>query len=526
MLVWAAMFQVLLLLLVVQLPFEFRVPLLSAGRISLSNVELVLYALLAVTAVRAVRSPRIFDGLDWSLLACAGAWITSGLAAPWHYERAILAGGRMACGPLLAILIRQEFHSRERSRLFSLLTATALVSAGLGLLEFLAPAMADGLLNPFRAAPTWSPYGRRAAGSFEHANQLGAFLELALLATFALPTRSWLWLARFGLTLGLLLTLSRSSWLGAVVGSLTAWMLFRHPRSRAVGWSLGSLAAILGVCLVALLIPNVRLRLFGWAVTPPLAVRYAIPPGPPARILMTNMGTMPWNASGANSTMIFLQAINSDGSERSGVHFLDRTVIPGKSWTLTFNPAKIPPGRYRQRYDLWHPVFGYASQWGSPALEGILARTGESMSFSALPGATSGGFDLPTRPQLWIAAWRAFRERPLWGIGPGQFQHHYGRWIPDIRLDPTLHANNLCLGLLAETGFIGLAAFLAILVVAGLLIARQPAAARRSSAAAAGALAAWMAHGLFDTFVHFNGISLAFWLIVATLPPPRKRVAG
>ncbi len=517
------MVQVLLAALVVQLPFEFRIPLLTIGNFAVTNLELTLYALVLVAMVRAIRANPPFDPLDWALLACAGSWIVAGLAAPWQHDRALLAGGRMASGPLLAILLRHEHQSASRPRLFSLICMLGLTVAGIGLLEFLSPTTADSLLSPFRLSPTWSPYGRRAAGPFEHANQLGAFLELALLISFAFPGRPWSWPVRAALVTGLLLTLSRSSWLGAAAGSVTAWALFRHPGSRVVRWSVRAIAltAIAGVIVFS--VPSVRLRLFGWAVTPPLSVQFRVPEDPPARLLLTNTGTMAWHRTDANATMIILQAINPDGSQRTGVFTFDRTVAPGETWALTFNADRIPPGRYRQRYDLWHPVFGYASQWGATPLEGILTRRAGLLHFTAVPGATSGGFDLATRPQLWRAAWSAFRERPLWGIGPGQFQHYYGRWIPGVRQDSTLHANHLYLGLLAETGVIGLAGFLAVILAAGFMIMRQHTGERRSSAGALGALAAWSVHGFFDTFVHFNGVSLTFWIIVSTCAVSRKR---
>jgi O-antigen ligase len=73
---------------------------------------------------------------------------------------------------------------------------------------------------------------------------------------------------------------------------------------------------------------------------------------------------------------------------------------------------------------------------------------------------TLAGHDMSnwTRFYAWQAAWSAFCEQPLWGVGWGGFGFHYYRLAPEAGAAAHFGwpmANNLPLLLLAETGVVG-----------------------------------------------------------------------
>lgn len=115
----------------------------------------------------------------------------------------------------------------------------------------------------------------------------------------------------------------------------------------------------------------------------------------------------------------------------------------------------------------------------SERFDGRLARTAAVFSgdLSGLDYALSG------RLPIWRAAWRMYRDNPVNGVGVRAFRDAYplyapagDRWLRDGN-EGAFHAHQIVLEILAETGTLGLAIWLA-----GLALARQ--AWRWSSAAA------------------------------------------
>lgn len=68
-----------------------------------------------------------------------------------------------------------------------------------------------------------------------------------------------------------------------------------------------------------------------------------------------------------------------------------------------------------------------------------------------------------SRLEVWAVAWQAITAHPLTGLGVGGFQSYYQVHQPPAALDPyASHAHNLLLGLLVESGVLGLAGFLVL----------------------------------------------------------------
>jgi len=89
---------------------------------------------------------------------------------------------------------------------------------------------------------------------------------------------------------------------------------------------------------------------------------------------------------------------------------------------------------------------------------------------------TSENFALVQRMAIWQAAWEMFLDHPLLGVGLGNFDVVYPRYaLPGWPQLPG-HAHNYYLNLLAEAGFLGLGAYLALLAYLGVRLCQ---AARR-----------------------------------------------
>lgn len=136
---------------------------------------------------------------------------------------------------------------------------------------------------------------------------------------------------------------------------------------------------------------------------------------------------------------------------------------------------------------------------------------------------------------LWRAALRMVADHPWTGVGFGAFVREY----PSYRLegDPNTappFAHNLPLSLAAETGLVGLAAFLVFLAAvirAGLrAVLRAPPAGRPARAAVLSALAAVLAQQLVDGTLQSFHLGFAFWFLsaalVAAADTPGSEAAG
>ncbi|HVC32241.1 MAG TPA: O-antigen ligase family protein [Chloroflexota bacterium] len=140
-------------------------------------------------------------------------------------------------------------------------------------------------------------------------------------------------------------------------------------------------------------------------------------------------------------------------------------------------------------------------------------------------------YSIVERMAHWQAAWNMYLAHPILGVGPG----HYALAYPEFRVNnfwiyPLGHAHNIYLNVMAETGFLGIAAYLAQFVawLAVILAGRRRASAPVDRALAAGVLASFVAvaihNGFDDLYVH--GLNAQFGLLVglaATIGRGRPR---
>jgi O-antigen ligase len=149
----------------------------------------------------------------------------------------------------------------------------------------------------------------------------------------------------------------------------------------------------------------------------------------------------------------------------------------------------------------------------------------------------STAFAMPTREEtvsrgkLWRAALAAWARRPLFGLGPDNFRHHYGEYLGLHAADERLHANSLYFETLASLGAAGLLVLAG--VMAALARATRRAAARaetRTLALGLGAgLLAVALHGILDYGLEFTPTYGLTWLLAGSVvglargpeePPP------
>jgi putative inorganic carbon (HCO3(-)) transporter len=162
-----------------------------------------------------------------------------------------------------------------------------------------------------------------------------------------------------------------------------------------------------------------------------------------------------------------------------------------------------------------------------PPLRQSLVLQRLSGGLSELPGLnvarvvpTDENWALVERLAHWQSAWYMFASRPWLGVGLGNYEVAY----PDFSLprwqQALGHAHNVYLNVLAETGLIGLFAYIALMLSAlgraVYLGVRTHGERRAVAVAAAGSLAYLAVHSLTDS-LYVQGIELLLGLILGIL---------
>ena len=180
---------------------------------------------------------------------------------------------------------------------------------------------------------------------------------------------------------------------------------------------------------------------------------------------------------------------------------------------------------------------------GTAALLGVVALGGLRMLPAAISGrvtrltgmlnffdpatvtVTPDNFALVERMAQMKAGWLMFLAHPLFGVGPGNYTNAYS----DVAQAPWYasrgHAHNFYLHMAAETGLIGLAAYLALIATTVVLAIRalrlvQGRAARGAIIGCCGIIAAVAGHNLFENLHVLNlGVQLSsVWALLVLIP--------
>ncbi len=137
---------------------------------------------------------------------------------------------------------------------------------------------------------------------------------------------------------------------------------------------------------------------------------------------------------------------------------------------------------------------------------------------------TGTNFALVERMAHWWAAYAMWKAHPLLGVGIGNYAVAYEAYRMPGWKEPLGHAHNILLNVLAETGLVGLGAYLLLwtwIFVTGLRSLREHRGMRRAvQVGALGGLMHLTVHNLFDNlYVHGIYAYVALLLVLLTVNP-------
>ena len=555
-----------LVLLAALLPFERLDPLARLGPLQLSSVELFLYLALAAWGATLVvgwwaGERDLLERLErapFAHRAVAAFGLTlflSAALAPTLRGTALKFALRSLGGMLLyaaaADLLRAPGAT---ARVAKALVGGALVAALLALSEVRSPRV-GALLHSFHLR-TFVALGRpRASGPFQYPNIAAMYLEavapiagaLGAAAFAARPSRLRLvgaMLVSFLLLDGVLATASRAGLVGGLA-ALAALAIFygRRRQTRALGPALlVTVLALVALASGSELVGRFRFWQDGeWyravvrqSESPEGRLPAVLAPGSRATedLEVQNQGALPWLRVPPCPVALSYHWLDADTGAvvvRDGL----RTVFPRDLYmgdgAQVRAQVRAPsrPGRYILWWDLVQEHTTWFSERGVPGLReaivvdeaGAVGSERRATAAEFPMGVWSGTPDEGARGTLWQAAISAWRAHPLLGIGPDNFRHLSGQFLPRAQIDERMHANSLYFETLADLGMVGLLTFLALV---GALVgaARRAVAAPASRILALGVaagLATFLFHGLLDYFLEFTPTYALFWLLAGML---------
>ena len=549
-----------LALLALLLPFELETPWLTLGPVVLTNVELLLWAVLGLTALTAWQSARQgAAGAGWPKLPRAwllllglsvlGLLVSSALA-PAYRGNALKATLRTLSGLALmgsvVVLVRSR---RDLRWVVGGLLGGGLAAAALGLAEIVRNAE-YGLLRAFRPGPTAVGPFLRLTGPFDYANQTAMFFEATLPLLVVLGWALW----RRGKTAPALLagvafilvaeaailTLSRTSFATLIAANLIValilWLRQRAflPSAALFAGAAAAIAILIGVN--GLFNPVFRLRFSSESDTAWYMARLDVPDelnlaageARQVQVTVANDGVFTWRSIGSRPVRLaarWTQPENALQLQSYPRWPLAGPLASGESQTLTIElQAPREAGQYLLVWDLVQENVTWFS-----AKTGIEGTTAVTVTGVAPPVADEswelglGTFEaaweidppIPGRRTLWQAAYQLWRGRPLMGIGLDNYRLRYGEVLGYQSWNRTIHTNNWYIETMVSLGLLGAVPFFAWLglLVWGIVRGVGRAGAQLWPAAVAAGLLAYLVHGLLDYFLLFNATGLLFWLL-------------
>jgi len=542
----------LLLALCVLLPFELKNPLFQVGPIGITSVEIAAY--LAIGAWAACRLTGRCRG--WTLAhATVAVWgavlVCSALLAPGDKPEALKFALRSLGGCALCWAVADIVRRPGQAASIGLaLLAGASVSAAAARAEAWWPGVAAALQS-FKTGPTLSGSFLRAGGTFQYANIASMYWEAALPLALAVPAwlgrrqaaRRWLWIGTSGfflLTEAILLAASRAGIMIAVLIAVLSVVASRGSLARLKPFAVAGLVAaflLTGVHAATDRLLVLRLStsdVSSWyrAIYSEFPDRLAIPAGKTTRVplYIRNAGRLTWRSRGTEAAVVSYhwldpsagRVLTWDGARSE----IPSDVAPGdgvrmEPWII----APAEPGSYMLQWDMLQEGIAWFSTFGPSRAQ---------MDVQVLPPAVSGGalskfpsvdLPLPAQParlDLWLAAIRMWLEQPVSGVGPDNFRRLYGPYLGLQSFDDRVYANNLYLEVLADSGLVGLAAWLAVLAGVAIGIRQSWRSAhfpedRLLTAGIGIALAAYCLHGMVDYFQAFTPTYGQFWILAGTV---------
>lgn len=550
-----------LLILAVGLYFEVWRLGFSIGNWSFSNVDTLQFVVIAAWAGSRLlnRERKSRFRRPGPLAASVGVWLVvvliSTLAAPKNQPLAFIFDARLLRGVLIAWAAVDVLRSRARWRaVFGAFVAGAVVVYLLGAAEAASVVPIMNLLTSLRGVTSRVGDLIRIQSSLSYPTIYAMMIELSLPCVLiaAMLARHW-WLKIMlgvGLLAGivsLIFTFTRGGLIGLALSLIMMLVVAAYrQRSRQTVRAVGSvmLLAVLVLAVVALTNTSARLRLMSENSLTWYRATYIAPESLSARpgellnatVTVANQGIQTWRSQGERAYVLGYHILQPVPASRyypatvQGLSFegrrsaLSAEVSPDEQITVQAKIAvPLEPGEYIIQWDMEESGVTWFSTHGSPTAETRLTVAGEPV---ANPEPISNTPFPPTiappvfgRLALWQVALKMVQDRPLLGVGPDNFRWRFGDYAGLATWDTNIHTNNLYIEWLADTGILGILAFLWFSVQ----MARQ---AWRTLpnpqnwpwiVALIGALVAWYAHGVVDYFFEFTPAYTAFWLLIGLL---------
>jgi hypothetical protein len=572
-----------ILLAIAMMPFEAGYPPL--GRFlwaKFTNLEVALFALGGVWALKMAVDPsaRVRFARLPLLMPIAALVLASALSTVFGEYKSLGVQFiyRLLMGTLVYVSVAEGLRARRRLIMaLATLVSAGLLSAVLGLLEFVPGINIEPWLRAFKPQPTTVGGVLRLSGSFEYANGAAVFFEMLLPLTLGLivlfssrrltaqtfgegrvaERRRRAWLAALFVCTGifamaLLLTLSRAALAGLLValGVFGLAALLRRARGE---WVTGKVWRSLGVAIGVIAVagayiyvtqPIFRLRLVTendsiWYKSqvvagqlPPMIARDVVT----VPVTLRNEGPMIWRAEGVlavRASYHWLDATKSGYVIMDGARTpLPHDVMPRESVgvnAIVLTPPKA--GDYYLEWDVVQENVTWFSVKGGPAAEPVRVSVGEpSISQPArlppanLPPPTKiediSDTSTISRMALWRVAFAMFQTHPITGVGPDGFRNLYGEYAGVTVWNKNIFTNNTYIEMFTNLGLLG---GLAFLWLAGLALWRAGRNVIREELsafwviglAATASLVAFFFHGFADYFLFSTPMYTIFWLLMA-----------
>jgi hypothetical protein len=535
------------------LPFELKIPIVTLGPIVLTNVEVLLYALIVLWIFSVLYMRRIHWTIAHSVVL---VWLivqfVAAIFAPVEREAAIKFALRSAGGAALFFIAADWIRSGRRTAwIMSAIAIGAVTSAGAGLLEVHSGAVQAALLI-FKTQASLVGGQLRASGTFQYANTAAMYWEAALPVLLAVGVwwsivrgqRRWIAGAlatSFIVIEAIVLSASRAAVLSTTLalGIMIVADRMSHTRSGLARSGLISLIALVVLISVDLIVNPIfaaRLRSENddtWfrAHLQPQQAELRADAGDliTTTVAVTNTSVRAWPASGLRPVHVSYHWIQP-ASGRVLIVDGERTPLPHDlapgDTAIVAAFVKVPPvtGTLLLQWDMVQENVTWFSERGSAIAEVDVQVMPARQNLAALTVPLGGHLSnttSPPRTELWRAGVQMWLNHPFLGVGPDNFRHIYGRYLGQAAFDDRITANSWYVELLATTGTIGLMSWLLISISLIVIVRRQwRTLAQREHVLAIGlgvALLVFFLHGVVDYFMEFTPTYGLFWLIAGSL---------
>jgi hypothetical protein len=490
----------------------------------------------------------IRDAAATRLMWAIGIWLAvlfaSVVAAPSHNDESLLSLLKVLAGVLLASASYSLSYSRRRwDALARTLALVAVALAVLGLADVAGVGPVVSWLVGFREGAVSSPDGLRLSSTLPHPNvaAMSLLLTLPLLLAWAATSRSLLLhgMLTIGVVIGVAalgLTQSRAGIAVGllILGAATIWGLRRRSPVVLRGGLVAIGALSTAIACVFLLSPSLASRMlsdggtnwrYGAGYTVPLNVAGGSGEELELSVGLTNNGLLTWRTDDLHPFYLSYHILSVDkglyvGDLARDLARLEVVIFEGRRTVLPVDVSPLSgvdvlaqvvlpadPGRYVIVWDMVQEGVTWFSNQGTPFafthVEVSGVPTGE-VRVPDQPRLEDPADLAPTRWAMWSTAWQVALDRPLLGVGIGNFRWHFRKYAGVDQ--PVPHAHSAYFEWLSGTGFLGLLAFLWMVVELGRALIRRAASGLMDTngeiwqLACTTSLAAWLAHGFFEAF--------------------------